>query len=154
NPIVLVVGAIAGIVLGIMHLWKTKEGFRDAVHNIWQGIVESVEWATNKIIDGINWVIDKINAIPGINIKTIGHAEWSEKAKQQSVDNLKESGNALQVPKDNPLSAKGYNTPLINGSYKTGLDFVPYDGFVAELHKGERVLTAEENKLYSNGYIG
>ena len=43
NPIVLVVGAIAGIVLGIMHLWKTKEGFRDAVHNIWQGIVESVE---------------------------------------------------------------------------------------------------------------
>ena len=27
-------------------------------------------------------------------------------------------------------------------------------GFVAELHKGERVLTAEENKLYSNGYIG
>ena len=154
NPIVLVVGAIAGIVLGIMHLWKTKEGFRDAVHNIWQGIVESVEWATNKIIDGINWVIDKINAIPGINIKTIGHVEWSEKSKQQSLDNFKESGNALQVPKDNPLSAKGYNTPLINGSYKTGLDFVPYDGFVAELHKGERVLTAEENKLYSNGYIG
>lgn len=154
NPIVLVVGAIAGIVLGIMHLWKTKEGFRDAVHNIWQGIVESVEWATNKIIDGINWVIDKINAILGINIKTIGHVEWSEKSKQQSLDNFKESGNALQVPKDNPLSAKGYNTPLINGSYKTGLDFVPYDGFVAELHKGERVLTAEENKLYSNGYIG
>ena len=154
NPIVLVVGAIAGIVLGIMHLWKTKEGFRDAVHNIWQGIVESVEWATNKVIDGINWIIDKVNAIPFVNIKTIGHVEWSEKSKQQKLDNFKESGNALQVPKDNPFATKGYNTPLINGSYKTGLDFVPYDGFVAELHKGERVLTAEENKLYSNGYIG
>ena len=133
-------------------MWRTNEAFREGIHNIWQGIVESVEWATNKVIDGINWIIDKINAIPFINIKTIGHVEWSEKSKQQKLDNFKESGGALQVSKDSPLSAKGYNTPLIDGSYKTGLDFVPYDGFVAELHKGERVLTAEENKLYSNNF--
>lgn len=139
NPIVLVVGAIAGIVLGIMHLWKTKEGFRDAVYNIWQGIVESVEWATNKIIDGINWVIDKINAIPGINIKTIGHVEWSEKSKNLRV---------AEAMKDTVKVGDS-----IAGSYKTGLDFVPYDGFVAELHKGERVLTAEENKLYNKGHV-
>ena len=29
----------------------------------------------------------------------------------------------------------------INGSYASGLDYVPYDGYVAELHKGERILT-------------
>lgn len=39
----------------------------------------------------------------------------------------------------------------INGSHENGLSYVPYNGYVAELHKGERVLTAEENKRYSNG---
>lgn len=36
------------------------------------------------------------------------------------------------------------------GSFYNGLDNVPYDGFQAVLHKGERVLTAEENKNYSS----
>ena len=31
-----------------------------------------------------------------------------------------------------------------NGSHASGLDYVPYDGYLAELHKGERVQTADE----------
>jgi tape measure domain-containing protein len=34
----------------------------------------------------------------------------------------------------------------INGSHKDGLDFVPFDGYRAELHKGERVLTASQSR--------
>lgn len=33
--------------------------------------------------------------------------------------------------------------------HKLGLDYVPKDNYVARLHKGERVLTAEENKEYT-----
>ena len=39
-----------------------------------------------------------------------------------------------------------------NGSHASGLDYVPFDGYRATLHQGERVLTKEENKRYNNGY--
>ena len=38
-----------------------------------------------------------------------------------------------------------------NGSHANGLDYVPFNGYVAELHKGERVLTAKENENYTGG---
>lgn len=34
----------------------------------------------------------------------------------------------------------------VSGSHAAGLAYVPYDGYIAELHRGERVLTAEEAK--------
>lgn len=37
---------------------------------------------------------------------------------------------------------------LINGTYAMGLDRVPWDGFVAELHKDETVLTASEAAVW------
>ena len=41
--------------------------------------------------------------------------------------------------------------------HANGLPYVPYDGYLAQLHRGERVLTASENKSYtynSNNYFG
>lgn len=43
---------------------------------------------------------------------------------------------------------------LFGGSHSVGLDYVPYNGYVAELHQGERVLTREENEEYNRGRGG
>lgn len=41
-----------------------------------------------------------------------------------------------------------------DGSHANGLDYVPYDGYIAQLHKGERVLTKAENKEYGSNSGG
>lgn len=43
------------------------------------------------------------------------------------------------------------NSGGVNGSHAGGLDYVPFDGYIAELHKGEQVLTASEAKAYRQG---
>ena len=39
----------------------------------------------------------------------------------------------------------------VSGSHANGLSYVPYNGYIAELHEGERVLTKSENEDYNNG---
>ena len=39
----------------------------------------------------------------------------------------------------------------VDGSWATGLGYVPFDGYIAELHKGEAVLTAEEAAAWRAG---
>lgn len=41
----------------------------------------------------------------------------------------------------------------VDGSHAAGLDYVPYDGYIAQLHQGERILTANEASAYSSGVI-
>lgn len=38
-----------------------------------------------------------------------------------------------------------------NGSHRAGLDYVPHNGYIAELHKGEAVLTRQEASDYRRG---
>ena len=108
-----------------------------------------------KATDGTRTGIVKINGTP-YNIKV---------NKDGTISAL----NAVNIAADNAARARkitfsvgvnigsSVNSALQNvkaglaGSYFNGLDNVPYDGFRAVLHKGERVLTAEENKSYSSG---
>lgn len=37
---------------------------------------------------------------------------------------------------------------MLDGSHALGLDYVPFNGYLAELHEGEGILTAEENRVW------
>ena len=47
----------------------------------------------------------------------------------------------------NGTGSTGGGGRRIDGSNANGLDYVPFDGYISELHKGERVLTAQENSV-------
>ena len=73
---------------------------------------------------------------------------------QQQLQNAMDSWNPMKI----------YVTPIIEEpqgnlvqGHANGLPWVPYDGYLAMLHRGERVLTASENRSYtynSNNYFG
>lgn len=42
----------------------------------------------------------------------------------------------------------------VGGSFAKGLDYVPYDGFIAELHEGEMVLTRAQANAVRSGHVG
>ena len=56
-----------------------------------------------------------------------------------------------------PSYMRGYNMQAPGwGGHANGLPFVPYNGYLAILHQGERVLTARDNRSYtanSNLYV-
>lgn len=42
----------------------------------------------------------------------------------------------------------GASGRLLDGSFAVGADYIPFDGFLAQLHEGESVLTAEEARIW------
>lgn len=70
--------------------------------------------------------------------KSIGEeiTKWFNTFNESLLKGIGSVTSALSEVKDTDSS----------GSYSSGLDYVPYDGYVATLHEGERILTKQENE--------
>ena len=72
GPITIIIGLVAGLIAGIIYLWNTNEGFREAIVNCWNAIKEvgiSVwEWLVNfftvDIPNAWNTVVEFFQGIP------------------------------------------------------------------------------------------
>ena len=75
-----------------------------------------------------------------IGFKTIGNEikEWFD---EFTLSILKGAGSIAES-----LSGLKNSNSDSSGSYSSGLDYVPYDGYVATLHEGEKILTKQENE--------
>lgn len=58
------------------------------------------------------------------------------------------------LPRGARIYTASQSRAFINGSHKNGLERVPYDGYIAELHQGERVLTSREASDYGGSSFG
>lgn len=64
SPIGIAVAAIAALVAGIVVLWNTNEGFRDAVTNVWNGIKDFIGNAVQAIGDFFTNLGTNISQLP------------------------------------------------------------------------------------------
>ena len=77
--------------------------------------------------------------------------QWIDALGNQITDEekriIKSAGSADQMI----AAAQGLVNNGINGSHANGLNRVPFDGYIAELHQGERVLTGAEASAMDSG---
>lgn len=145
--------AIQGLVkvfTGMMTLdWNTMcEGLKDlvsAVIKIIKGMFEAFnKWTGGLLGKVVNTVKEKVKSI--IN--------WVKQAIQALADLANQSAEKqASKGKDSFGTSTKTKGKTVKG-YANGLSYVPYDGFPAILHKGERVLTKTEADDYNQGKSG
>jgi|GEM_PF-775452 len=72
----------------------------------------------------------------------------SKSVNNQQASTLQMAGDTSSQTTSN-LALTNWHQSVVDGSHRAGLDRVPFDGYVAELHQGERVLTAEQSTAYN-----
>lgn len=114
--------------------WEAIKGILNEWAGFFSGIWDSVKEVFTDAVDIGSQIVEDIKE--GISSAWEGLTSWFNGI----WDSLFNRSASVSVNKSGSVKA----TP-----HKTGLDYVPYDGYFAMLHKGERVLTAEENAAYS-----
>ena len=64
--------------------------------------------------------------------------------EQSELDRIIGDGTASTILSNAAAELEAIKLAKVDGSHESGLAEVPYDGYVAELHAGERVLTAQQ----------
>lgn len=101
------------------HAKDVLQGLGDFFSDIWEGITDAID-------DAGEWVSDRVDDA----------GDWLS-------DRWDDVTSFFGGAKD-----RGEDITGIDGSHRAGLENVPRDGYIAELHKGEAVLTADEAKQW------
>lgn len=159
NPILLVVTLLASLAAAFITAYNTNEQFRNAVNN---AFTQAKQIISNFVSTVVNFFTSTIpNAINGLISTITGFASSFYNAGANLFNSLlngiKSIWNGISSFVSDKISwltdklafwRSGKNE--VDGSHRTGLNEVPFDGYIAELHKGEMVLTAAEAKRYRN----
>ena len=166
NPFVLVATLVAGLVAALVTLWHTNDDFRNAVIEIWEKIKcafsdawEAIKSTFSRWGEFFSGLWDQLTDIfSGVWEWFTGIGEDIVDGIWQGISNVWDSlvgwfnglwdglfgGRSVDVSVNQSANAR------VDGSHAGGLLSVPFDGYIAELHKGERVLTAREASRYNN----
>lgn len=144
-------------------LWSTIEGIFSVVESVLSGDFSEAWEAIKRIFDGWGEFFSGLWE----DLTSIFSEAWSwfSEIGQDIVDGIKSGISAawgglkewfngiwdhLFGERSVNVSVNRSGGTAVDGSHAGGLNYVPYDGYIAELHRGERVLTAKEVAGYNN----
>ena len=124
---------VKAIIKGLVAAWpEIKSAGVDLVNMLGDGLEAAFWW----LVDLGGQVVDRI--VEGISNAWSGLVNWFN-----GLWNNLFSNRSVDVEVNGSTN--------INGSHAGGLDYVPFNGYLAELHQGEAVLTASEASAWRNG---
>lgn len=115
------------------------------------GLLQAAPEILYKIPEIIRQIYDTFNANSGVFLeigKSIVVGIWNGIVSLWS--SLTENFSGLWKSLSMAGSYHVTGTMGVNGSHADGLAYVPFDGYVAQLHEGERVLTKKEAREYNS----
>lgn len=128
---------------------KVQEAWQNAC-TWWNNIVSSAKEILSQVASEVSTAFSNVKTKIAEQLQQAWNTatEWWNKIKGIFSAPITATVNFVQSGLDkvkNAVSGKKKK----DGSHFNGLSFVPRDGYMAELHRGERVLTAKENKDYT-----
>lgn len=120
----------------IVAMNESQEKWNDAMAGLGETLSPATDALRNFGADAIEWLTEKIKSSEESIQSLISWFQW--------INDTLNNTQGLEAYKE---LVRGTDAE-IDGSHASGLDYVPYDNYLALLHKGERVQTASEAALY------
>ena len=131
---------------------ETKKGFTDAltqqkltVDETYDAMVTKAKEAIAEMNQGEAAAAAMGDTVKGLATGISSHVSEVASAVDSvlaELDRLNNYGVSIN------LGSFGSISFTLDGSHESGLDWVPFNGYLAELHEGEGILTAEENRIW------
>ena len=164
NPIVLVIAAVALLVLGLYYLETQFHVITNTINVlgqvwdiVWGGMLETLKWSVNLIIDGINLLINGLNTVSSMGgltgntftVQTIPHLAQGGIVTSPTIAMIGEAGPEAVVP----LSRGSAGMGAMGGVTITGNTFnVRSDNDIKAIAVELQTLITRTNR--GRGYTG
>ena len=153
---------LAGLVSGGEDAAKSVGDLYSEVQEKKKGFVDALTEQKLAVDDTYTGLVDTaLAAIEELNLGDEAEAAMADTVQglaqgiADNVDGVQSAVDSIVAQLDR-LNGLGFSFDLagmqfgfhLDGSHATGLNYVPFDGYLAELHQGEGILTAEENRVW------
>lgn len=125
-----------------------RQGILDFIKGLTDIATRSLNMATT-IIEKMPLFSNLVNAVGGF-VSGVQSVVNSILSGIQTLSNILKTPATNVVPESRTNSNRGQQYKTKKKGNAKGLPYVPYDGYETILHKGERVLTAQQNRQYNN----